>query len=43
MPNETKPDFLKMEKDILNFWEKEKCFKRLCDKNKNRKDKGFIK
>lgn len=42
MPNETKPDFLKMEKDILNFWEKEKCFKRLCDKNKNNERFRFL-
>ena len=42
MPNETKPDFLKMEKDILNFWEKEKCFKKLCDKNKNNERFRFL-
>lgn len=28
-------DFIKMEHDILDFWEKEKCFKKLQEKNKN--------
>jgi len=28
-------DFIKMEHDILEFWEKENCFKKLQEKNKN--------
>ena len=28
-------DFIKMEHNILNFWEKEKCFKKLQEKNKD--------
>ena len=29
------PNFIKLEKDILKFWEEEKCFDKLVEKNKN--------
>ena len=28
-------DFVKMEHEVLDFWDKEKCFEKLVDKNKN--------
>lgn len=35
MALEGKPDFIKIEKDILDFWEENKCFEKLMEKNKN--------
>lgn len=35
-------DFIKMEHNILNFWEKEKCFKKLQEKNKDGKPFRFF-
>ena len=35
MALENKPDFIKIEKDILDFWEENKCFEKLREKNKN--------
>ena len=32
---DTKPDFIAKEKEILRFWEKNKIFKKLVEKNKN--------
>lgn len=31
------PDFVKMEEEVLKFWEDEKCFEKLVEKNKNSK------
>jgi isoleucyl-tRNA synthetase len=33
MSNETKTDFIKMEHDILDFWEEHRCFDKLREKN----------
>lgn len=33
----TSPDFVKLEKDVLQFWQDEHCFERLVEKNKNGK------
>lgn len=35
-------DFIKMEHNILDFWEKEQCFKKLQEKNKNGKPFRFL-
>lgn len=35
-------DFIKMEHDILDFWEREKCFKTLQEKNKDGKVFRFL-
>lgn len=42
MSVENKPDFIKSEQDILNFWEKNKCFEKLKEKNKNGKRFRFL-
>ncbi|MDW7655769.1 MAG: isoleucine--tRNA ligase [Bacillota bacterium] len=34
MSNEGKPNFVKMEHDILGFWEEHRCFDKLREKNK---------
>ena len=40
--NETKPDFIKMEQDILDFWDKHDCFNKLREKNKRNKPFRFL-
>lgn len=35
-------DFIKMEHNIMDFWEKEKCFKKLQEKNKDGKPFRFL-
>ena len=35
-------DFIKMEHDVMDFWEKEKCFKKLQEKNKDGKPFRFL-
>lgn len=35
-------DFVKLEKEILEFWEREKCFEKLVEKNKNGKRFRFL-
>ena len=35
-------DFVRLEKDILEFWEREKCFEKLVEKNKNGKRFRFL-
>lgn len=35
-------NFIEMEHDILNFWEKEQCFKKLQEKNKDGKPFRFL-
>lgn len=35
-------NFIEMEHNILNFWEKEQCFKKLQEKNKNGKPFRFL-
>lgn len=42
MPLETKPDFSKLEQDILNFWENNNCFGKLRKKNKDKKLFRFL-
>lgn len=42
MAIEVKPDFIKMEHDILNFWDELKCFDKLCEKNKDSKRFRFL-
>ena len=42
MPTETKPDFIKIERDILAFWEEQHCFDKLREKNKGNKRFRFI-
>ena len=42
MPNETKQDFIKMEHDILNFWEEHHCFDKLRKKNYANKKFRFL-
>ncbi len=39
---ETNFNFIEMEHNILNFWEKEKCFKKLQEKNKDGKPFRFL-
>ena len=39
---ETDFDFIKMEHEVLNYWEKEQCFKKLQEKNKNGKPFRFF-
>ncbi len=39
---ETDFNFIEMEHNILNFWEKEQCFKKLQEKNKNGKPFRFL-
>ena len=34
MSNETKPDFVKMEHEVLDFWEEHQCFEKLREKNR---------
>lgn len=36
------PDFVGMEEDILKFWQENKCFEKLVDKNKNGKRFKFL-
>jgi len=42
MPIEAKPDFVKMEQDILNLWDERDCFNKLHKKNKNNKRFRFL-
>ena len=42
MPTETKPDFIKMERDILDFWNERGCFNKLREKNKGNKRFRFL-
>ena len=35
-------NFIEMEHNILNFWEKEQCFKKLQEKNKDGKPFRFL-
>lgn len=42
MSNETKPDFVKTEHDVLNFWEEHRCFDKLREKNKGYKRFRFL-
>ena len=42
MSVETKPDFEKMEHDVLNFWEEHRCFDKLREKNKGNKRFRFL-
>jgi isoleucyl-tRNA synthetase len=42
MSNETKPDFIKMEHDALNFWEEHQCFDKLREKNKTNQRFRFL-
>ena len=42
MPIETKPDFVQMERDILDLWEERGCFAKLREKNKANKRFRFI-
>ena len=37
MSLEVKPNFIKMEEDILDFWDKNECFEKMRGKNKNKK------
>jgi isoleucyl-tRNA synthetase len=39
---ETKPDFIKMEKEILNFWERNQIFGKLIEKNKGNDRYSFF-
>ncbi|MDF2986679.1 MAG: ileS [Eubacterium sp.] len=40
--SEQKPDFIKMEHDILHFWEENDCFNKLVHKNKNNMPFRFL-
>ncbi|MCL2160030.1 MAG: class I tRNA ligase family protein, partial [Oscillospiraceae bacterium] len=42
MPIESKPDFVKMEQEILSFWEERGCFDKLREKNKGKKRFRFL-
>lgn len=42
MKLESKPDFVKIENDVLKFWEENKCFSKLKEKNKNGKKFRFL-
>jgi len=42
MPIESKPDFIKMEHDILEFWDEHECFGKLQEKNKDNKRFRFL-
>ena len=42
MTNETKPDFIKMEREILDFWNECNCFDKLREKNKQNKRFRFL-
>lgn len=42
MSLEVKPDFIKIEEDILDFWEKNESFKKMKEKNKNGKHFRFL-
>ena len=42
MPVETKPDFVRMEQDVLAFWEERGCFEKLREKNKGNKRFRFL-
>ncbi|MCL2815529.1 MAG: class I tRNA ligase family protein, partial [Oscillospiraceae bacterium] len=42
MPFETKPDFVQMERDILDLWDERRCFEKLREKNKDNKRFRFI-
>ena len=37
-----KPNFIEMEQEMLDFWEKNECFKKLKEKNKNGKKFRFL-
>lgn len=37
-----KPDFVKLEHDIMNFWQENKCFEKLMEKNKDKKPFRFL-
>ena len=39
---DTKPDFIKMEKDVLKFWHDNDCFHKLVEKNKNGRRFRFL-
>jgi len=39
---EAKPNFIKMEEDILKFWEENKCFERMRKKNEGKKQFKFL-
>ncbi|HOB64043.1 MAG TPA: isoleucine--tRNA ligase [Clostridia bacterium] len=36
------PDFIELEKQVLKFWEDEKCFQKLIEKNKNGERFAFL-
>lgn len=36
------PDFIALEREVLHFWETEKCFEKLVEKNKNGKRFAFL-
>lgn len=40
--SEQKPDFIKMEHEILGFWEENECFKKLVEKNKDNMPFRFL-
>jgi isoleucyl-tRNA synthetase len=40
--SEQKPDFLRMEQDILAFWKENDCFNKLCEKNEGNKPFRFL-
>lgn len=42
MSLEVKPNFIKMEEDILDFWDKNECFEKMREKNKNKKRFRFL-
>jgi isoleucyl-tRNA synthetase len=42
MSNDTKPDFIKMEQDILAFWEEHQCFDKLREKNRANRRFRFL-
>ena len=42
MPIEAKPDFVKMERDILALWDERDCFTKLREKNKDNKRFRFL-
>ena len=42
MSADMKPDFVQMERDVLDFWNENNCFEKLRDKNKNNKRFRFL-
>lgn len=40
--SEQKPNFIKMEHDVLHFWEENDCFNKLVEKNKNNTPFRFL-